>query len=301
MRNARVFFVVLAVAALVALPATERSHGTFPGEPGLIVYSDFESILTVSSDGTPGPELVPGDATLQNRKAAVSADGRWVVFVRRDPPGGDFYLHKVRTDGLGLTNLGVQGFAPSWAPDGQSIVYVSGGDLWIVNADGTEPQPLLSLPEFLFHPVYAPDGGKIAFTRTDGNSIGTVWLVDSDGGGLEQVTTPVGETRYVEWSPDGARLLFFGDLPGLPDWGIFVVNADGSELDLLIPGAVLAAWSPDGEMIAFAIEGDLFVANADGSDPQLIATVFDLVHSVDWAIIPEPLDHSSVLAGIARD
>ena len=36
------------------------------------------------------------------------------------------------------------GYAPAWSPDGQRIAFVTRGDLWVADADGTHPGKLLS-------------------------------------------------------------------------------------------------------------------------------------------------------------
>lgn len=47
---------------------------------------------------------------------------------------------------------------------------------------------------------------------------------------------------------------------------IYVMAWDGSGQTLLAEEAGFPSWSPDGEMIAFASEGDVFTMRADGSD-----------------------------------
>jgi dipeptidyl aminopeptidase/acylaminoacyl peptidase len=85
-----------------------------------------------------------------------SPDGSLIVF--QSPPeanqGGEQNIFTIHPDGTGLTQLtahlsseadGKQGtFHPSWSPDGSQIVFIHNpgtngvGDLWVMNADGTD-------------------------------------------------------------------------------------------------------------------------------------------------------------------
>jgi Tol biopolymer transport system component len=57
---------------------------------------------------------------------------------------------------------------------------------------------------------WSPDGSRLAFAVGSGSSgppHGSIYLVDADGSGLQNVTAP-GEASWPVWSPDGSRLAF---------------------------------------------------------------------------------------------
>ena len=60
------------------------------------------------------------------------------------------------------------------------------------------------------------------------------------------------------WSPDGAKIAFYGDGPDpqVPGPGLYTINRDGTDLTLLSVGNLNPinsppAWSPDGTKIVF--------------------------------------------------
>ena len=91
---------------------------------------------------------------------------------------------------------------PAWTPDGSRIVYSSGGNIWIINADGSDPQQLTSGATRDNQPAVSPDGTMIAYGST--SRTGTdIYLMSIDG----RQQRPLRETREREmapaWFPDG--------------------------------------------------------------------------------------------------
>jgi len=81
---------------------------------------------------------------------------------------------------------------PAWSYDGKYIAWGSGsGDyagIWIMNAGGTDQHLLVRNGG---HPTWSPDGKKIAFHMVDNsNRLIVLWVINSDGTGLQQLTEP---------------------------------------------------------------------------------------------------------------
>jgi Tol biopolymer transport system component len=90
----------------------------------------------------------------------------------------------------------------------------SGGDLYVVNADGTN---LRHLASGVIDPKLSPDGQQVAFTRWDGAEFGTLYTINVDGSGERAI---IGESRQAKsptWSPDGQEIVFSFQHGGLRD------------------------------------------------------------------------------------
>ena len=114
------------------------------------------------------------------------------------------------------------------------------------------------------------DGSKIAFhSNMDGDY--EVFVVNSDGTGLTQLTDNQATDRDASISGDGSKIAFDSDVDG--DSEIFVVNIDGTGLTQLTNNTTtdwLASINGDGTKIAYSGSfggepgsGDFFVVNSD--------------------------------------
>jgi Tol biopolymer transport system component len=158
-------------------------------------------------------------------------------------------------------------FSPTWSPDSSRIaVSLFDGELSAVNRDGSARTTLSRLPD-IGGAIWSPDGSTFAyFAGTDvpcpeasdaqecpmetDLTIATLEL----GTNASRQLQPGGRCwchgvgPSLGWSPDGAKLVLVlpplsGGLSG--DFGLYVMNADGSDLHLLSAGyAVSPAWQP---------------------------------------------------------
>jgi hypothetical protein len=77
--------------------------------------------------------------------------------------------------------------------------------------------------------------------------------------------TPDASGYDGRWAPDGSRIAFESRRNGVSE--VFVMNADGSNPRRLAAGSD-PAWSPDGRRIVFVAGSSLAIMNSDGSDPS---------------------------------
>jgi hypothetical protein len=142
------------------------------------------------------------------------------------------------------------GYAPAWSPSGGRIAYVTRGNLWVADVDGTHRGKLTSAAD---QPAWSPNGRRIAFVRG-----GFVWTVRVDG--LDERRLAVG--AHPAWSPDGKRIAFDRD------GHVITVRWAGGGARVAGDGAD-PAYAPDGRL-AVVLDGEVVVGGsvvAEGEAP----------------------------------
>src|SRR5262249_2301752 len=96
---------------------------------------------------------------------------------------------------------------PGISPDGSTIAFVSGGDIWDVPVRGGDARLLVSHAATESRPLYSPDGKRLAFTSTrTGN--GDVYVLTLSTGDVARLTYDDAMDQVSGWSPDG-RFVYF--------------------------------------------------------------------------------------------
>ena len=153
-----------------------------------------------------------------------------------------------------------------WAPDGESLMYVRGGDsefeerpapnpallpgvveqtIWAVSVHGGEPAQVA-----LGHsPKISPDGSTVAYILKD-----QIWTVDLRDHAAKPVQLFHGRGNFdsLIWSASNVDLAFVSHRGDHSFIGVYSLAA--KRLSYLDPGTELdgnPAWSPDGRQIAF--------------------------------------------------
>ena len=132
----------------------------------------------------------------------------------RSSDGGDLERVTVTPEGYDDTN-------PVYSPDGSRILFSRLSDtapsaLFVVNPDGTDPlqlsPPGLSPLDTVFPADWSPDGSQVTFAaawKSNGRGRGTaLYVVNSDGSGLRQITPSGLGAVSAQWSPDGQLIAF---------------------------------------------------------------------------------------------
>ncbi|MBJ6121829.1 PD40 domain-containing protein [Sphingomonas sp. BT553] len=148
---------------------------------------------------------------------------------------------------------------PALSPDGSTIAFVSGGDIWEVPAAGGVARLLVTDAATEGRPLYAPDGRTLAFTSNRGGST-NIFLLDLASGVVKRLTYAEATEELDAWSADGRWLYFSSaatDIARQPD--IFRVAATGGTPLEVSRERYLsefqAAPSPDGARIALMTRG----------------------------------------------
>jgi PKD repeat protein len=182
---------------------------------------------------------------------------------------------------------GVVGYQPSWSPDGASLAFTDGYDIFVVPATGGNAVKLTNATtSYFLGPAWSPDGGQIAFKRWTPwtSQASEIDLMNRDGSGVRTLSNRAAhdfiELDHPTWSPDGARIAFTCEID-LNNLDICVINRDGTGLVRLTNDPTADSspvWSPDGTRIAFStgrfngLVAVLALMNDDGSGVSQIGT-----------------------------
>jgi Tol biopolymer transport system component/C-terminal processing protease CtpA/Prc len=148
---------------------------------------------------------------------------------------------------------------PGISPDGSTIAFSSGGDIWTVPAAGGEARLLIAHPAYESRPLYSPDGKWLAFnSNRTGN--GDVYLLNLATSELRRLTYDDGNEDVSGWSADGKYVYFSTashDINAMRD--IYRVKVEGGTPMPVSNSRYMtefwAAPSPDGQTVAFDARG----------------------------------------------
>jgi Tol biopolymer transport system component len=282
-RRTRAALPAAILAALVALPAANAQ--AWPGLNGYMAYGSNRTGSQFSDDVYVSPLDVETPTQLTFRRAD---DGQ-----------------------------------PAWSPDGQRVAFKTvqfgSNQLAVINADGSGERLLTRTFRFSEgQPAWSPDGSLLLYRRTPENPLvqnADIWVLDIEAGAKDptnpvthRVLTRTGDERYPSYSPDGARIVFRGDLDLAEPSGdeeLYVMDADGTNVRQLTDNGDFdsaPAWSPDGTQIAFekaaagtfvpgvpaepgkeAEEKDIYVMDADGTNVRRLTDSPGLDEGPVWS------------------
>ena len=103
-------------------------------------------------------------------------------------------------------------------------------------------------------PTASPDGNELAFLSDSGGHA-NLWVLSLSSRELRQITfesDPRAAVGVPLWSPDGRSIAFVSSKGRTGyDFGIWLVNPDGSNLRQVVPQGLGIAWSPDGRWLYY--------------------------------------------------
>jgi TolB protein len=194
------------------------------------VNSTTWSLWIMNSDGDNIQQLT-SSANRCDWMPRWSPDGNTIIFTRSYiNPTWRSELWTVKPDGTDEVRLGkMEGEGAEYSPDGSKITFSTysegGGDVWMINIDGTNPVKLTTHPSEDWHPRFSPDGSKIAFeSKRDGNF--EIYVMKSDGSNQVRLTNNSAEDVNADWSADGSRIAFVSERDGHAE--VYIMNADGT-------------------------------------------------------------------------
>lgn len=305
-------FIFLRFCTVMVFAIALLAHGSaFPGKNGKVVYRSFDMVgldgsyhlHSINPDGTADQDLTPNTPGIplnNSNEPAVSPDGTKLAFSSDRDHGfnlqNEIYVMNMDGTGVQRLTLSAEGASqPTWSADGKKIAFAQGNTISVINADGTGQAVAFTDPNFRLpnpQPSWSPDGTMIAFSAIGPDSVGRIYLVNSDGSGVHAITS--GQDSAPTWSPDGTKLAFtsvrnsggeiFTVTPGGVESGPIVKISDG--------GGANPGWSPEGGKIV--LEGNdpsgsphgIFVYDIAGGTRTAVIT--GQVSQPTWGPAPAP-------------
>ena len=211
----------------------------------------------------------------------------------------------------------------SVSPDGSFMVFDMLGDLYKMSTKGGQAEPLTQDFAWNIHPSISPDGKQIAFI-SDRDGLSNIWVMNSDGTGLRQITKEKNHLIHSpQWSPDGQYLvatkgiMSSRSIPAGEIWMYHIGGGDGLQIKARVNGKrdqqniADPVFSHDGRYIYFTqntVPGAQFEYNRNPLEGIFAITRYDretgeetrFVSGTGGAIVPQPSPDGKHLAFIRR-
>jgi Tol biopolymer transport system component len=211
-----------------------------------------------------------------------SPDGNNIVFSSDRYGTSDIYVMNADgNDQVRLTYMDTNDErAPAWRYNEDKILYHDpywDGTIYITNVDGSSQTALSSG----FDPSWSSDGTKIPFSSNEHGGGLEIYVMNPDGNDHHRLTFNGLISREPAWSPNDNKIAFSVRKPSAspeefytPD--LYIIDTDGSSRERLtfdghlvdmdfwpLMAYLSPTWSPDGNRIAFARDGNIWVLILD--------------------------------------
>jgi len=230
-----------------------------------------QDIYVMPLDGSQPPKLffTPPKKEDDYIEVEWAPDGKYIYMTHVNyqipPEPGQVYpfytIYRMAYPDGQLEKVVEKAYWPRISPDSAKMTYVSvdlfksGNNLFMANADGSNPQevPITSprIPDIRDAPMFSPDGKSIFFSaplpvqsyqpnfldklmgvrvaKAHSGVASDWWAVPLAGGVMTQLTSIQTASLFGSFSPDGKHIASHSLN------GIFVMKPDGSELTMVIP------------------------------------------------------------------
>ncbi|MDZ7693785.1 MAG: hypothetical protein U5K69_22145 [Balneolaceae bacterium] len=196
-------------------PANDHYHSWSPDGQNIAFYSDRESTVPPHPPNTVVYKVKGLFETYarDGYKPSWSPDGRTILAHLRTERGNyEIYsMNRRGRDRKPLTWNSSSDIHPSYSPDGERIVFVSGRDnqpeIYIMNADGTNQTRLTRSPAYTIDPVWSPDGKKIAYISNQSGFF-DIYVMDEDGSTNRRLTKALSDDISPHGRPMANKFFF---------------------------------------------------------------------------------------------
>ena len=217
---------------------------------------------------------LPGDGSLQVAlhdlaSSTVRNSQRFVLPPPALGPAWRLALHRV-SDEVERWVTGQQGVAAT------RLLFVRGGTLWQVDADGENAMPVAGVGAAL-GPTWHPNGSVIAWTEL-GDAGSRILMRDLSSGRTTVMSGRASANLSPAFAPDGSQLAYAAGNDGTDIVVRPLAGDDGAYAITAGQGSTNAqpTFSPDGRRVAFTTSrlgrNEIYISDSDGANPELLTT-----------------------------
>lgn len=145
------------------------------------------------------------------------------------------------------------------------------GEIYIMNADGSNVTRLTDSPGYDGGPFFTPDGARIVWRRFDeSGEIAEVYTMRTDGTDVRKLTSMGAMSWAPYFHPSGEYAVFTTNLHGFTNFELYIVDALGEKEPVRVTDAEafdgLPVFNPDGAHLTWTSsrtdnrQGQLFIA-----------------------------------------
>jgi Tol biopolymer transport system component len=217
---------------------------------------DYEPMMDIFVSRRDGSDLVNLSNTYgYDAEAAYSPDGSKIVFSSTRTG------YVANADG-------------SYAPVDENVPPENYGEIYIMNADGTDVRRLTEWPGYDGGPFFTPGGERIVWRHFDENGeIAEVYTMRLDGSDRLQLTNMGAMSWAPYFHPSGEYAIYTTNMHGFSNFELYIVDRLGEKEPVRVTDAEafdgLPVFNPDGRHLTWTAsrtanrQGQLFVGTWD--------------------------------------
>jgi Tol biopolymer transport system component/DNA-binding winged helix-turn-helix (wHTH) protein len=124
-------------------------------------------------------------------------------------------------------------------------------------------------------PALLTDGSRLYFSKIESGRIALAYSAISGGDAHPLVTPPeIGEPRLADISPDGSKLLVFGEVLTELERTMWIVPSAGGAARKIMSGLGHdGTWMPDGSTVLYASGRNILITRNDGQEARVLTSV----------------------------